>query len=67
REIMDLLRHLSQSTGKTLVMSLHSIELAQSHCDRIIGLRQGRILFDVPPSAISPTMIAALYRIDHEN
>ena len=67
REIMDLLRHLSQSTGKTLVMSLHSIELAQSHCDRIIGLRQGRILFDVPPTAISPTMIAALYRIDHEN
>ncbi|HEY9806930.1 MAG TPA: phosphonate ABC transporter ATP-binding protein [Candidatus Obscuribacterales bacterium] len=67
REIMDLLRHLSQSTGKTLVMSLHSIDLAQSHCDRIIGLRQGRILFDVPPNAISPTMIAALYRIDHEN
>jgi phosphonate transport system ATP-binding protein len=67
REIMDLLRHLSQSTGKTLVMSLHSIELAQSHCDRIIGLRQGRILFDVPPTAISPTMIAALYRIDHKN
>ncbi|MBD2097565.1 phosphonate ABC transporter ATP-binding protein [Trichocoleus sp. FACHB-591] len=66
REIMDLLRNLSQSTGKTLVMSLHSIELAQSHCDRIIGLRQGQILFDVPSTAISPEMIAALYRIDHE-
>ena len=67
REIMDLLRHLSQSTGKTLVMSLHSIELAQSHCDRIIGLRQGRIIFDAPAMAVSPAMIAALYRIEPLN
>lgn len=67
REIMDLLHHLSQSTGKTLVMSLHSIELAQSHCDRIIGLRQGRIIFDAPATAVSPAMIEALYRIEPIN
>jgi phosphonate transport system ATP-binding protein len=61
REIMNLLRQLSQETGKTLVTSLHAIELARSHYQRIIGLRQGRILFDTPAQALSPEMIEALY------
>jgi phosphonate transport system ATP-binding protein len=61
---MDLLRDMSQTTGKTLVTSLHSIELAQSHCQRIIGLRQGQILFDTSAEALSAEMIAALYHIE---
>lgn len=64
REIMDLLRHLSESTGKTLVVSLHDIDFARSHCDRMIGLKAGQIWFDAPSAAVSPTMIEALYRWD---
>jgi len=62
REIMDLLRHLSKDSGKTLVTSLHAIEFARSHYQRIIGLRQGHILFDTPAKALSPSMIEALYK-----
>lgn len=64
REIMDLLRDMSEQTGQTLIISLHAIELALSHCQRIIGLRQGRILFDVPAPEVLPEMVAALYRIE---
>jgi phosphonate transport system ATP-binding protein len=64
RGIMDLLSQLSQQTGKTLVVSLHLIEYARSHCDRIIGLRHGEILFDRPVAEISQAMIDDLYRID---
>jgi phosphonate transport system ATP-binding protein len=63
REIMDLLRQLSQETGKTLVTSLHAIEFARSHYQRIIGLRQGRILFDTPAEALSEAMIEQLYNL----
>ena len=64
REIMDLLRQLSQETGKTLVTSLHAIEFARSHYQRIIGLRQGRILFNTPAEALSDSMIKDLYRVE---
>jgi len=64
REIMDLLRQLSQDTGKTLVTSLHAIEFARSHYQRIIGLRQGRILFDTPAEALSDAMIKELYKVE---
>ena len=61
REIMDLLRHLAQETGKTLVTSLHALEFARSHYQRLIGLRQGRILFDTSSATLSPAMVEALY------
>ncbi len=65
REIMDLLRQLSQDTGKTLVTSLHAIEFARSHYQRIIGLRQGRILFDTPAEALTDAMIQELYKMEN--
>ena len=63
REIMDVLRQLSQNTGKTLVTSLHAIEFARSHYQRIIGLRHGRILFDTSAEALSGEMIEELYNL----
>jgi phosphonate transport system ATP-binding protein len=60
---MGLLRNLSQESGKTLVTSLHDIDFARSHYDRIIGLREGRILFDSPTAEVTPNMIETLYRI----
>ena len=62
RDIIQLLCHLSKDSGKTLVTSLHAIEYARSYYQRIIGLRQGRMLFDAPAEAVSPAMIAALYK-----
>ena len=64
RAIMDLLRDLSIETGITLIASLHSIEYAFSHCQRIIGLREGRMVFDAPPDAVSPSMVDELYRVE---
>ncbi|MBZ8182680.1 phosphonate ABC transporter ATP-binding protein [Oscillatoria salina] len=62
REIMDLLKEMCETEGKTLVISLHSIEFARSHCDRLIGLRQGKIVFDAPTDVVFESAIADLYR-----
>ncbi|GAB1537963.1 phosphonate ABC transporter ATP-binding protein [Scytonema sp. NUACC21] len=64
REIMNLLRQLSEETGKTLVTSLHAIEYARSYFQRIIGLRQGQVLFDLPAEEVSPTVIEELYKLE---
>ncbi|MBD2114078.1 MULTISPECIES: ATP-binding cassette domain-containing protein [Cyanophyceae] len=63
RALMDLLRQLSETTGKTLVISLHEVEFAVKYCDRVVGLRQGQILFDVPTTEVSETMLTDLYRL----
>jgi len=64
REVMDLLRSLAVEAGRTLVVSLHAFALARSHCDRIVGLRGGRVVFDAPAAAVGDDMAAALYDLD---
>ncbi len=64
REVMDLLRDLAVERGRTLVVSLHAFEYAVSHCDRVVGLRDGRILFDTAAERVDAGMAEGLYRID---
>jgi phosphonate transport system ATP-binding protein len=61
-DILGLLQDLVQESGKTLVVSLHSVNLAQQYCDRMIGIRNGKIFFDAPAKAVSASTIAELYR-----
>jgi phosphonate transport system ATP-binding protein len=56
------LRSLVQQAGRTLVVSLHDVGFAQSHCDRIIGLRQGTLVFDCPSDRMTSERLASLYR-----
>ena len=48
--------------GATLVCSLHQVEVARASFARIIGLREGRIVFDLPRAAVSDALVAALYQ-----
>ena len=67
--IVRLLRDLSVETGKTLLMNLHSVELALQHFPRIVGIRDGRILFDLAPNKVGEELLTALYagQPDEEN
>ncbi|MFB6240895.1 MAG: phosphonate ABC transporter ATP-binding protein [Gemmatimonadota bacterium] len=64
REVMDLLARLAREEGVTAVISLHEYEYALSHCERVVGLREGRVLFDRPPSEVSEEMVDRLYRLE---
>lgn len=51
----------ARQRGATLLVSLHSVELALAHFPRLIGLREGRIAFDLPREAVTPALLGALY------
>ncbi|MGC2047178.1 MAG: ATP-binding cassette domain-containing protein [Gallionella sp.] len=56
------LQQEATSRNATLICSLHQVELALSHFPRIVGLRDGRIVFDAPRAEVAEAMIAALYQ-----
>lgn len=62
-QLLGLLRTAAREDGRTLVTSLHDPELARRHVDRIIGLRDGRVQFDLPPHRVTPDLLSALYRL----
>lgn len=61
RRVMELLSSLNRERGLTLLISLHHVGLARRYCDRVIALREGRMVFDGPTSALTPSFVRDLY------
>ncbi len=62
-EVLQILTAVSDSTDATttLVVSLHQPELARVHCTRAVGLREGRVVFDVPTHELADHHLRHLY------
>jgi len=60
-EILTLLTRAAQARGATTVFSSHQPELARRFADRVIGMRNGRIVFDVPARDLTEDATSALY------
>lgn len=70
RELVQLLTEISSAQGKTLLVNLHNVELALQGFPRVIGVRQGEILFDRPRSQVTQELLEVLYTgeaIAHES
>jgi len=68
-EVVDLLVAVAsgdegRGPPRTLVVSLHDFELAREKCDRVVGIRSGRVLFDLAAAEVTDEVGADLYRID---
>jgi len=59
--IVTLLRDISSESRKTLLMNLHSVELALTYFPRIVGVRDGRVHFDLAPDKVSAELLEDLY------
>jgi phosphonate transport system ATP-binding protein len=59
--IVRLLVDISRNTRKTLLVSLHSVDLALAYFPRVIGIKNGVAAFDLAPDKISESMLEDLY------
>lgn len=49
---------------ETVVLALHNVDQALAHCNRIIGIRDGRVAFDSPSDQLTSADIKPLYPSD---
>lgn len=62
REVIGLLVSLTDDAAdRTLVVSVHSVDLALEYFDRVVALRHGRIAFDLAPDSVDTSAVRALY------
>lgn len=66
RLAMTALVGLARERQITMVASLHQVDMALAHFDRIIGLLKGQIVFDLPSAQVTPERLAHLYE-QHEH
>ena len=51
----------SSAAGATFVASLHAVDLALRWFPRVVGVREGVVMFDLPSADVTPERLAALY------
>lgn len=56
----------AQARAVTLVASLHAVDLALKWFPRIVGLRDGVVVFDCPPVRVSDAMLYDLYATESQ-
>jgi phosphonate transport system ATP-binding protein len=66
RRVMDILADLNRRDKITVLVSLHQVEYALAYCARTIALREGRIVYDGPSSALTPAFLSELYGAESE-
>jgi phosphonate transport system ATP-binding protein len=63
-DLLEILTALAGDSGKTLIASIHAPHLMRKHFSRVIGLREGRIEFDIPSEEVTDQVLEKLYDLD---
>ncbi len=66
RDTVRLLTDISKDEGLTLCVSLHNLELAREFFPRLVGMREGRIVFDRVTGDLSDGEFQTLYQLSTE-
>ena len=59
--IMDQIREMARSRNIGCIVNLHQVDVAKTYGDRIVGIHQGRVVFDGPPEELTNAMIEIIY------
>ncbi len=60
-DILGLLGDVSRRHGVALIMNLHQPLLAQRYADRIVGLRQGKVVYDDESRFLTPIALRSIF------
>ena len=62
--VMDALLRINKHFGITVLCNLHSLDLARTYCDRLVGMASGRIVFDGTPETLTSDVARELYGLE---
>jgi phosphonate transport system ATP-binding protein len=64
RLVMDALLRLNKHFGITIVCNLHDLDIAKDYCGRLVGMAQGRVVFDGTPDSLTEGAARELYGLE---
>ena len=62
--VMQTLRRIHEEDGRTVIANLHTLDTARRYCDRVIGMRDGRMVFDGAPELLTTQAAREIYGAD---
>ena len=59
--VMQALRRIHEEDGRMVIANLHTLDTARRYCDRVIGMRDGRVVFDGTPAQLTTGVARDIY------
>lgn len=63
RLVMQALRQVNEEHGLTVLANLHHLDEVRAYCDRVIAMRQGRVILDGTPADLTPARVLEIYGV----
>ena len=62
--VMDTLKRINEDMGITVICNLHDLDIARNYCERLVGMSEGRVVFDDVPEQLTEDLVQTLYGIE---
>ena len=59
--VMGMLEKINRERGQLVLVNLHAIDIARQFCHRVIGLRDGQLVFDGPSADLTDSALNEIY------
>lgn len=59
--VMQTLADINKRRGITILVNLHAVDIARDYCKRVIGLRDGELVFDAPTAELTDDALQHIY------
>jgi iron complex transport system ATP-binding protein len=64
-DVLELVRRLHGERGRTVVMVLHDLNLAARYADRLVAMRDGRVVASgAPAEVVTPQLLAEVFDLE---
>jgi phosphonate transport system ATP-binding protein len=61
RLVLDILERVCREDGITALVSLHTLDVTREYADRVVGLKDGRIVFDGATEELTDSIVDSVY------
>lgn len=62
RQVMDDFTKINRETDMTVIMNIHHVEIALEYADRIIGVREGQVVYDGSSTEVTDDVLDLIYK-----
>lgn len=60
-KVMEILKKVNETYHVNIIANLHHLDYAKEYCERIVGLNNGRLIFDGKPQDLTDSVIEKIY------
>ncbi len=61
-QVMDDFKRINEDMKISILINIHHVDLALKYATRVVGIREGEIVYDGPASEVNKEVLSLIYK-----